>query len=677
MSEVHRSFCRFCIALCGVTVSTDGDSVVGVTGNPEHPASRGYTCAKGRALGRWHHHPDRILDPRVRRGGEWGSVAWTDALADVGALVRRSLASAGPDSVGAYIGTAASLDAAGKWAAERFVRAVGSRSKYSAISIDNPCKPLVSLLMSGQANLVPVVDDRRCTLAAFVGCNPVVSHGHLNGFPDPVVRLREMATPPRELWVIDSRRTESARLATRWLQPRPGTDFAIVAHVVRALLVDGGADLDHLSRHADETEVCLLGELLAEWTTDHTSAITGCPVGDLDDFVSAVRRHGRLAMQTGTGATMAAVANLTEWLVWVLHVVTGSYDAEGGMWFNPGFLHRNDVAAVARHAPPTPSPGPRSRPELATWGDEYPCAALADEIEAGNLRVLVVFGGNPVSAFPDPARTRRALAELDALVVVDVVETDTTRIATHVLPAHGQLERADLPYFYDQFNLDHSTQYTPAIVPPLGRSRSMWAIAAALAEGVGAPILPPPLSSESRDEDVLAHMAVGAAAPFDEIVRERYLASAPTFGWVHRRVLPDGRWRLVPGELVAQLRRWRELVPPAGLLATSRRQHRQLNSQHPPSPSDGPAQAFAVLHPATAARRGVEDGSVIVVRSAHGELRLTAAYSVDIHPDGVSIPHGWTDENVSHLTSADRVDDLTGMVVQTAIPVEVLPGGGA
>ena len=155
-------------------------------------------------------------------------MAWTDA-------------SAGPDSVGVYIGTAASLDAAGKWAAERFVRAVGSRSKYSAISIDAPCKLLVSLLMSGQVNLVPVVDDRRCTLAAFVGCNPVVSHGHLNGFPDPVVRPRQMATPPRELWLIDSRRTELARLATRWLQPHLGTDFVVVAHVVRARLVDAGA----------------------------------------------------------------------------------------------------------------------------------------------------------------------------------------------------------------------------------------------------------------------------------------------------------------------------------------------------------------------------------------------------------------------------------------------------
>jgi hypothetical protein len=47
---------------------------------------------------------------------------------------------------------------------------------------------------------------------------------------------------------------------------------------------------------------------------------------------------------------------------------------------------------------------------------------MVDEIESGNLRVLVVFGGNPLSAFPDASRTRRAFERLDALIVLDVIE---------------------------------------------------------------------------------------------------------------------------------------------------------------------------------------------------------------------------------------------------------------
>ena len=160
----------------------------------------------------------------------FGSLQVKDGGADdTTTIVRNSIRRFGADSVGVYIGTAASLDGAGKWAAERLAHAIGSRSLYSAMSIDTPCKPLVSLLMSGNAGLVPVIDDQRCTLSIFIGSNPVVSHGHMNCLPDPVVRLRHLAAPPRELWVIDTRTTESSRRATRSLMPRPGTDLAVVA----------------------------------------------------------------------------------------------------------------------------------------------------------------------------------------------------------------------------------------------------------------------------------------------------------------------------------------------------------------------------------------------------------------------------------------------------------------
>ena len=671
MADVVASFCRFCIALCGVRVTVDDGRVVDVKGDPNHPGSRGYTCAKGRSLGRWHHHPDRILQPGRGRGAARTTTGWDEVLDDVAAAMARSREAHGADSVGVYIGTATSLDGAGKWAAERLAWALGSRSRYSAISVDNPCKPLVSLLMSGNPGLVPVIDDQRCTFTMFVGCNPVVSHGHLNGMPDPVVRLRALATPPRELWVVDVRATESTGLATGSLRPRPGTDVAILAFLVRELLVGGGHDADYLARHASADDVRVLRERLDEWTVERASEVTGCRTDELEGLLAAIRRHRRVSVQTGTGTTMAATANLTEWLVWVLHVVTGSYDAPGGMWFHPGFLRQVHLDASPAASPPSASPGPRSRPELEVWGGEFPCSALVDEIEAGNLRVLVVFGGNPLAAFPDASRTRRALESLDALVVLDVAENEMTEIATHVLPARGQLERADVPLYYDQFNLDFSTQFTPAVVAPVGESRSTWWIAARIAEEMGSPMLTDPLTTSSSDEDVLRALSARAAAPFGRIMEERYVSGAPTFGWVRERVLPEGRWRLAPPELLGQLARWRDLVPPPGLLATSRRRLRHLNSQHPPLAQHDPDEPVAILHPDTGAARGIVDGDEVVVSSASGSLTLRARLSGDVHRDGVSLTHGVREANVSELTSAEGVDPLTWMPVQTAFPVDV------
>ena len=55
-----RSFCRVCTSVCGILVDVAGDAVVRVRGDPDHPLSHGYTCAKGRALPELHHHPERV-----------------------------------------------------------------------------------------------------------------------------------------------------------------------------------------------------------------------------------------------------------------------------------------------------------------------------------------------------------------------------------------------------------------------------------------------------------------------------------------------------------------------------------------------------------------------------------------------------------------------------------------
>ena len=199
----------------------------------------------------------------------------------------------------------------------------------------------------------------------------------------------------------------------------------------------------------------------------------------------------------------------------------------------------------------------------------------------------------------------------------------------------------------------------------------MWRIAALLAEGVGTSILPPPLSTDSPDDDVLAMLAGRAAAPFDDIRRDGYVASSPVFGWVRDRVLPGGRWRLAPAEFVEQLQRGAQQVPPAGLLVTSRRQLGRLNSQHPPPAGHSSDAPVAVVHPVVGERHGLAAGDPVVVSSPHGEMHTTVAFNAEVHPDSVSLPHGWFEANVSLLTSEHEVDDLTGMVLQTAVPVTV------
>jgi anaerobic selenocysteine-containing dehydrogenase len=113
-------------------------------------------------------------------------------------------------------------------------------------------------------------------------------------------------------------------------------------------------------------------------------------------------------------------------------------------------------------------------------------------------------------------------------------------------------------------------------------------------------------------------------------------------------------------------------VPPDGLLATSQRQLRHLNSQHPSVVGDLRDDARAEIHPSAAAARGIADGDEVLLRTATGSVRMIATLNDSLHPDCVVLPHGWSAANVSQLTSESRVDSLTAMVTQTAFAVDVL-----
>ena len=67
--QTVRSFCRICTSVCGILVDVEGDEIIRVRGDQEHPFSHGYTCPKGRAMGQMHHHPNRLERPRMRIDG--------------------------------------------------------------------------------------------------------------------------------------------------------------------------------------------------------------------------------------------------------------------------------------------------------------------------------------------------------------------------------------------------------------------------------------------------------------------------------------------------------------------------------------------------------------------------------------------------------------------------------
>jgi anaerobic selenocysteine-containing dehydrogenase len=656
-----RSFCRICTAVCGILVDVSGDQVVRVRGDRDHPLSHGYTCAKGRALPKMHHHPDRLERPLMRIGDSLQPTTWETCLDDLATRLRTIIDRHGPGAIGVFFGSGVGMDAAGYRMAEALYAALGTPARFSPLTIDGTAKVLMSHQMGGFPGLTAHVDYEHAELVIYVGINPVVSHGHGTGLADPVGAIRALRSRG-EVWVIDPLRTKTARLATRHLAPRPGTDYAVLAFLVREVLRDGadGEVLEHQTVGADA-----LCAAVAPFTLEQAARVADVSAGDLTELLAAVRRAGRVAVNTGTGVTMSAGANVTQWLAWALMIVTGSMNRPGGVWFHPGLLRQLDAFELPVMAPEALfGPGPQSRPEAQSFLGEWPCAALPDEIRAGNIRAVLNLGGHLVTAFPDTNVLVPALRSLDVLATIEIIGNDTSSLSTHVLPTKDQLERADVT-LWDFLSPRVALQHTPAVVDPVGDRRSTWWVLAELGRRLGHE-LAEPSGEHATDEAMLERVMANARCTYAEVAATGWVEKSHELPakWIERHLERLGGWRLAPPFLVDQLA---ALEPPASLVLTPRRQAGRLNSQ-----LDYLGEAAEVLvHPDDASRAGVVDGQAVIVRSRQGELVGVARVEPSIRRGTVSVPHGHQGANVNRLTSKDRIDQVTGMVRYSGVSVSL------
>ena len=675
MSANRRtSYCRLCPAFCGLVVTVDGDRITDVAGDPDNPISRGYTCSKGRASGDLHHHPERLDAPLERDAdGALHVTEWPSVLDRVASTLQAIIATSGPNAVAAYRASGWGLDFAGVLVSDPFFRAIGSDQIYSAITIDGPNKVVVPELVAGCSMPWSTPDLATTDTLLLVGQNPLVSHGHANIVPNPVVTLRAISRRGRVV-VADPRRTETARLADVHVPLRPGSDPAFLAFLVREALA-GGGDAAYLAACADPASVATVAHLVAPFTVDRAARDCDVPEETLRAAAAAVLTGSRIGYASGTGASMNAAANVTEWLGWALLAATGSLDRPGGTIFNPGVLRPRE----GKKLPPLVDSGARAAtmPNVRPVYGGLPTAALADEIFAGNIRALFIMGGNPALVFPESVKVRRALCEVELLVVCDIRRTETTDLADVVLPVTSQFERAD--FNTGMFFPQPYVQYTaPMVAPAADRKPTSW-VFAELSRRMGVPVMGDAtvaarLPADFDDDDVLAAMAGESRIPWPTVRAAQHgllAPDAPPPGWLIPDLLPRPL-DLAPAALVEQFAVWDRDPPGEGLVLINRRLPRQMNS----TMRDVGAQATSgplptlLVHPDDARDHDLSAGDEVDIESRFGSAPASVEVSEAIRRGVVSIPHGWASPNVNDLTSStEELDPLTAMPRFSGFPV--------
>ena len=713
MIETKKSFCRFCHVFCGIEVDVENDRVLAVRGDPDNAVSQGYTCMKGRAEVERIYHPDRLLSSKKRVEGGWEDIDAEKALDEIAEKLTKILDQYGPRSVAAYGGCGAHRSSAGgPWFMSKWMEALGSPSLYTSFTIDSPSLVVACFRLFGGLAAVNLFDIANADVAMFVGTNPVVSHMPNIPQSNPFKRLRDAQQRGMQVIVIDPRRCEVARRADIHLQVKPGEDATLLAGMIKIIIERKLYDKKYVENYVSGVQA--LYEAVSDFDLPYVSKrsqVEGPLIEKAAEMLCAAERGGAVS---GTGLHMARHQNLTTTLVMILNALCGRYDRRGGLVRNEGPLGFEIPEGIGPLPLPL-YPGPVSRIRgikgtLSFLGfyTEMPTSTLTDEIlTAGDekIRALIVVGGNPALVLPDEVSTVRALQELDLLVVNDLFLSATAKFADYVMAVRHPFERADLPRMMDISYPFPFGQYSPPLVTAPEGLLEDWEVLWGLAQRLGLKLDIPgiPLDRKPMTDELLNGLHPMARIPVDEI---RQYPGGNVWGERETKaggVIPnmigheDRKMAAGHPEVIAELRSVRSepVLEDGGYEINERAPFRLITyrmkevycTQGQILPSLRARRPFnpVLMNPEAMASLGVRDGDRVKLDSGFGQVEGIVEGSEDLSPGVVALGFGWGDPldsrdvrekgcNVQRLIPDDqRYDPITGLALQTAIPVRVSP----
>lgn len=703
-----RSYCRICSAHCGMVLSIDDglNRIVDVKADKDNPMSNGYVCVKGLQAEEAHHGPARLLRPLKRQAdGGFAEIGSEQALDEIAARMRAILDADGPQAIATFKGTQGTLFATHQIQHD-FLTAIGSKQFYSTNTVDQSAK-MVSFERQGGWAAGPQ-DVATSDVLLLIGANPIVSHSTMPVIsPDPLRILRKEKERGLKLICIDPRRTETAHHADLFLQPLPGRDAGIAAALIRLILDEGWQDSEFVAHHVGADRIAELRKAVDPFTEEMVEASAGLEAGQLRAAAAMFARDSkRGGAFCSTGPCMAGFSNLTQHLVDTLNIVCGRFRRAGEKAVVdvalPELTRHAEVIAPRRSWQAHPESRIRGVGQL---GIDRLASTLAEEILTpgpGQIRALIVQGGNPAVCLPDQDKVFAALEAIDLLVVVDPYMTATARFADYVLPPTMMYERFDLPISTAGFPPLLPVSWTQLAEPVLKHPEGSdliedWYVYWALAKRLGVQIafhgVPLDMDEPPTTEGLIATRLAGAQISFDQLREDLKSHPAGKIYELPSAVVqpPSGsnaRFDVMPDDVADELARFGRSVMASAAeagggfshLLISRRLNAVMNTlgtnlqgilrNMPDNP--------AYLSPDDLDALGLEPGDEVEIVSEHGRIEAAVQPDKTMRRGIVSVAHCWGGTpdkpgvNVNRLVSTtDVVEPINAMPRMSAIPVNI------
>ena len=486
-----RSTCPYCGVGCGVIIESQGDEIMGVRGDPDHPANFGRLCTKGSTLHLTASNvvtrQTRLLHPmqRLQRGGTPQRISWDCALDVAGEGFARIIREHGPDAVGFYISGQLLTE-------DYYVFNKLAKGLIGTNNVDTNSRLCMSSAVAGYkqtlgADAPPSCygDVKHAQCIFIVGSNTAYAH--------PILFRRiedaKAANPAMKIIFCDPRRTDTAGIADLYLPLQPGTDVALFNGMLHIMLWEGWTQPAWIAAHTGGFDA--LKTTVRDYTPDLVSQTCGITKDDLftaaklfATSASTLSLYCQGLNQSSSGtAKNAALINL--------HLATAQIGKPGAGPFSltgqPNAMGGREVGGLANLlSAHRDLVNPQHRAEVAAlWGipsvPDQPGKTAVEMFQAaadGEIKALWIACTNPAQSMPDQATVRRALQRAELVVVQEAFATPATcDYADLLLPATTWGEKTGTVTNSER----RISRVRPAVAAP-GEARHDWRIAVDFAQ---------------------------------------------------------------------------------------------------------------------------------------------------------------------------------------------------
>ncbi|WP_417910521.1 molybdopterin-dependent oxidoreductase [Candidatus Electronema sp. PJ] len=464
-----KTHCYVCLGLCGQEVNVKDGVITGCKGLSGDPKGGGRLCIKGANAHKNTYSAYRLKTPLIREQGRFRKASWQEALDFVAAKLK----SFDPKTVGFHQGNDYN-----NWCSDALMAAYGTPNKTTHRQMcDNPNRMANEHCFSEKR---PWLDYAHSQYILLFGINELVTSAGQR----KVNLLKQAVKNGAKLVVVDPRRCETAQLATEWVPILPGTDGAMAMAMCHVIVTENLYDKEFTENWCygfAEFKKRLLGEEdgLAR-TPQWAEAICGVPAATIErlarEFAAAAPHTGALAW---TGVAQVPNATHATQAVQALNALMGTFDAPGG----PALIGKRKLASPWADNQPKP-PNNAEKFKLnpgRLWSGWIP-AYFEQDVQAGRLKALLCYFGNPVMSSGSEPSLRRAIEGLEFSCAIDCYMSNTAELCDVVLPDCTYLEQSRVvsDWMYESF-----ISLGQRAVPPLYESRPAVWIFTELAKRLG------------------------------------------------------------------------------------------------------------------------------------------------------------------------------------------------